>query len=152
MRNAIKHGHATRAKTSPEYRAWCHLKERCLTSTNSRYADYGGRGIKVCARWLVFENFLEDMGLKPTVKHSIDRINNDGDYTPENCRWATNLEQNLNKRIYANSKTGIKGVYPSGTRWKVRIYSAGKDIFLGYFDTLQEAILARKIAEQNRTS
>ncbi len=85
-----------------EYRSWQHMKERCYNKNFKRYADWGGRGIKVCESWLEsFENFLNDMGKKPSqekYKYSIDRIDNDGDYTKENCRWATAKQQNTNKR------------------------------------------------------
>ncbi len=85
-----------------EYRSWQHMKERCYNKNSKRYADWGGRGIKVCESWLEsFENFLNDMGKKPSqekYKYSIDRIDNDGDYTKENCRWATAKQQNTNKR------------------------------------------------------
>ena len=90
-----KHG----LQGSTEYWSWQHMKQRCLNPKNKRFKDYGGRGIKVCSRWLnSFENFLEDMGPKPGPKYSIDRIENDGNYSPSNCKWSTVLEQNNNKR------------------------------------------------------
>ena len=84
-----------------EYRAWDGMKARCSQPKRDDYVRYGGRGIKVCDRWAnSFENFFKDMGAKPTKSHSLDRINNDGNYEPENCRWATVLEQNRNKTYY----------------------------------------------------
>lgn len=81
---------------SSEYKIWSGMKRRC---SDESFKHYFGRGIKVCDRWSSFEAFYEDMGPRPSSKHSIDRINNDGDYEPSNCRWATSKEQSRNKRV-----------------------------------------------------
>lgn len=84
-------------KHTPEYTAWCNMKARCYKKSHRSFKDYGGRGIQVCGRWLnSFENFYADMGDKPSDKHSVDRINNNGNYYPDNCRWATQAEQSDN--------------------------------------------------------
>lgn len=83
----------------PLYATWSGMKRRCNNKNCASYPRYGGRGIKVCDRWLdSFENFLADMGEKPTAEHSLDRINNDKGYSPDNCKWASVSEQNKNRR------------------------------------------------------
>ena len=98
VRLNTKHGHAKRGQVSATYVTWQSMIRRCTDPQNIRYALYGGRGITVCPRWRnSFEDFLADMGPRP-VGRSIDRINVDGNYEPNNCRWATDSEQRRNKR------------------------------------------------------
>ncbi|SRR6266498_687224 len=80
-----------------EYRIWSQMIQRCNNPNNKRYKNYGARGINVCPEWLVFKNFLKDMGKRPEGL-TLDRINNDGNYEPSNCKWSTYKEQNNNKQ------------------------------------------------------
>jgi hypothetical protein len=100
VRNATTHGLSGGKKgRRPEYGIWRGIKTRCLKINNIAYKDYGGRGIKICDRWKdSFKNFWEDMGERPSKYHSIDRIDNNKDYEPSNCKWSTPLEQGRNKR------------------------------------------------------
>ncbi len=84
---------------TPEYRAWSAMRMRCVNRNVETWVNYGGRGISVCARWMnSFIAFYEDMGPRPSSAHSLDRIDNDGDYEPSNCRWATSKQQMNNRR------------------------------------------------------
>ncbi len=97
------------------HRIWCGIRSRCTNPNDPAYHYYGGRGIKVCRRWQAFESFLADMGPCPSPKHSLDRTNNGGDYSPANCRWATMREQQNNRRN--NNKFWHKGQRLTLSEW-----------------------------------
>lgn len=88
-----------RLSESMTYKSWRSMLQRCTRPRHNEFRLYGGRGIRVCERWRAFENFLADMGERPSHQHSLDRIDNDGNYEPGNCRWATAKEQTRNRRV-----------------------------------------------------
>ena len=110
---------------------WKNMKRRCRDPKDARYKDYGGRGISVCQRWLSFQHFINDMGPRPSLKHSIDRIDNNGNYEPSNCRWADYKTQAANSRraklLTINGETCTIGEWArrvgicNGTRIRMRL-------------------------------
>lgn len=98
IKRSTFHGHRSVNNTTGTYRSWQMMKNRCLNRKDVQWNDYGGRGIKVCKRWVKFENFLKDMGEKSSPEYQIDRINNDGNYYKSNCRWTTCKVNSRNKR------------------------------------------------------
>ena len=135
-------------RNTPEYQVWHNMKKRCNLKSHPDYAEYGGRGVKVCDTWLEsFSNFYDDMGNRPTPKHSIDRIDNNRGYSKDNCRWATKLEQNLNQRIRKNNTSGAVGVCVKRGRWIAQIKVDSKTIFIGGFRNKEDAVKARQKAE-----
>lgn len=95
--SAVRHGDTQGGKMSAEWRAWRNMRSRCSRPSDVSYARYGGRGIRVCERWLTYENFLADVGRRPSPAHSLDRIDSDGHYEPGNVRWATDQQQAENR-------------------------------------------------------
>lgn len=132
-----KHG----MTNSSEYKIWIHMKQRCFNQNNPSYPDYGGRGITVSPLWIDdFIQFYNDVGARPGLDYSLDRINNDGNYEPDNVRWATVSEQAKNKR-FTRSKSGYIGVYEQDGRWR-----ASLNVSLGVFDTPEKAAIEYNIA------
>jgi hypothetical protein len=134
-------------KRHPLYDRWVAMRQRCNNPKHIRFASYGGRGITVCRRWDNFNLFIEDM--LPTYKPglTLDRRDNDGDYTPENCRWITVSDQNSNQRCRMTNISGYRGVnYHKLTgRWKVM----WKRRYMGLYPTREEAIKKRKELEKS---
>lgn len=110
------HGHAVHGAQTPTYFSWQHMNDRCYNSNHAFYKDYGGRGISVCERWRKsFTNFLDDMGERPSKLHTIDRIDGNGNYEPDNCRWATRKEQARNRKT--NRLIAFNGVTRTLAEW-----------------------------------
>ena len=134
---------------TPLYRIWVDIKKRCLNKDNKRYADWGGRGIRLCAEWEndpeKFIAWCHSNGWKKDLE--IDRIDNDGDYSPLNCRFVTAQENNSNKRlIQKNNLSGYRGVFftKRNGKWKAKVVFKGRVIFQRYaFDTPADAAKVR---------
>lgn len=136
-------------KGTLEYNSWQNMKSRCLNLNHPRYCDYGGRGIKVCDRWIhSFSNFRNDMGYRPNGM-TLDRIDNDGGYSPSNCQWSTVSEQNTNQRARKDNTSGKVGVSEQRNgKFLSYINCNLQRKRIGLFNTLDEAINARSLAER----
>ena len=146
QRTYVRHG----LYKHPLYATWQNMKRRCYDTNNTKYHRYGGRGIKVCDAWLNdFAQFIKDMGDKPSPRHTVDRIDNDGDYTPDNCRWAPYEVQNHNQSISKNNTSGVMGVSrdKTGLKWRAYICINRQIKSLGYYVNKADAIAARRQAE-----
>lgn len=129
------------------------MTQRCTNPKNDGYAGYGGRGITVCDRWKSFENFLADMGERPAPDLTIERIDNDLGYGPDNCKWGTRTEQILNTRPKNTNKSGIVGVHwdEKSQKWRAQICIQNKKIALGRFSNAEDAKRAYQVALENRS-
>lgn len=140
-------------KNNPrEYRSWRSMIERCTNKKHGSYIYYGGKGIKVCDRWLGpngLANFIQDMGERPSGC-TLDRIDVDGDYCPENCRWAEQCVQNHNRSVMPHStkKTGITKTFNHGREWFVANISKNGDKRQRWFKTFEEALSWRLAQEK----
>ena len=131
---------------TPEYEIWKSMKQRCLNPNNKDYKNYGGRGISVHSTWInSFSNFINDMGHRPSPELTLDRINNDGNYEPSNCRWTTRVDQANNQRYTTRTKSGERNIswHVSSNKWRVRIQHNNVQEYIGSFDTMDEAVVAR---------
>ena len=137
----FKHG----LKKHRLYKTWIDMIYRCSNKKATYYAYYGGRGISVCEEWLDIRNFIEWAELTYSEGLSLDRINNDGNYEPNNCRWADNSTQVLNRGIFKNNKSGFVGVgwHKRDNVWASNIYVNNKLKHIGYYETIEEAVEAR---------
>lgn len=136
----------------PEYSVLSGMKARCYDRNSEMYPSYGGRGIAVCGRWLEegtgFSNFLTDMGPRPSSEHSIDRIDNNGDYSPENCRWATNHEQFRN--VQSNRWIEWRGNSMILTDWlrEIKAYTVSGNLAYWRFNSLVSSGMTEQQALQ----
>ena len=135
-------------RTDNCYGIWANMVQRCNNTNHHDYQYYGAKGIKICKSWHRYKNFIEDMGIRPSRRLTLDRINSSKGYYKENCRWATKTVQSINRAKQINNKSGIVGVSwdKSRHKWVAYIRANQKNKNLGRFDNLEDAISARETA------
>jgi len=139
-------------RTGTSLSSWKAMVGRCNNINDPSYHNYGGRGIRVCDRWLGddgFANFIKDIGERPSADYSIDRLDVNDNYCPENCRWASHTQQMINRRMFKNNKSGYTGVYITKNKKYLAILKMNNKVMLcKQFKSIDEAIAARKNAER----
>lgn len=144
----VRNGYKTKYRQI--YKAWQSLRQRCNNPHDKDYHNYGGRGISVCDEWdkssAAFIEWSLANGFQPGL--SIDRIDVNGNYCPENCRWTTATQQARNRRVERINKTGVNGVHMDRGKFRAIIYVNNKKIDLGRHETLEQAAAARKRGEE----
>ncbi len=136
---------------TPTQQSYSSMMHRCYNPKRVNYKFYGAKGIRVTEKWAKsIDGFISDMGTRPSLKHSLDRINNDCGYFPENCRWVLVTTQVRNQKTAKSNKSGTRGVSWSkkDSRWSVRITVDGKRFYVGFFTDLTKAKNAREAAER----
>jgi len=152
---SYKHGYAMRNNHHPLYDIWLHMKQRCYDKNSTRYDYWGGKGITVCDEWRTTPKPFIEWALGNGWRKGLhlDRINNEGDYEPSNCRFVTNRENSLNKRfLTSRNKSGYRGVswYKPTKKWVSQIQINGKGKTIGYFNSREEAAEAyNRIAKKH---
>jgi hypothetical protein len=139
----FKHG----KRDTAEYKVWLGIRFRCSGTPLALEVVPSYTGIT--CEWISFEKFLEDMGERPTSKHTIERINPEGNYCKENCKWVDDRSlQAFNQKKRKTNSSGRTGVYPQGNKWYSKIMKDGKQIYLGSFNSFEEAVKERETAEE----
>jgi hypothetical protein len=133
------------ADKHPLYNTWTRMRQRCNDPNSQYYSFYGGKGITICEAWDDFDIFVRDMGPRPSG-YTLERLDYDKGYSPENCIWADWYTQNANKEIVENSETGVVGVRKVGNRFKAHIKVNGVQKHLGSTGSLEEAKILRETA------
>lgn len=131
------------------YNSWRGMKERCDNPNNKRYSSYGARGITYDSKWVTFDGFYSDMGSSYVESFELDRIDVNGNYCKENCRWVTESEQAYNQRKRTDNKSGKTGVgyHKKNKKWTAFIRVNDEQIYLGSFEYFEDAVKAREEAE-----
>lgn len=149
MSNRTKHPpgelvHGYQVNKHPLYYVWASMLGRCTNGNSPHYQNYGARGITVCADWHHFKNFARDMWPRPSDKHTLDRIDNEGPYTKDNCRWVERHEQIRNQRMRSDNTSGVRGVVKCKKGWVAYFYYQYRRYHVGTFKSIDAAAEARR--------